>query len=180
MAVTIVFFTLAAFYLCALRLQIAVCLRIDSSLHPRFGVALCSASAAKRRAKAERKRRKSGKWKRILQNKALLSACLRALFCLLRRIHFGEICASGRIASPDAARTALLTGMANALEESLRPCLPLCIRLRPDFSSTQSDALICGMFSLRIGHIIEAAAVFAARYLKGGIAQWKNTRSKAS
>lgn len=162
--------------------RIAFRLCIAKQLRFSTGAALCSGKRAVRRAEKRAGRPKARfSIRRITGGDArALSARLAALRHFLRHVSIDSLSAGGTISTPDAARTAILGGCAQAAAAALRVFPQVSIRLRTDFSAEHSRALVCGMFSIRAGHIILAAAIFAARYIKGGIAQWKNTRLKTS
>jgi hypothetical protein len=97
-------------------------------------------------------------------------ASLRALFYLLRHIEFrGELALS----AGDAALTAILSGAVLALFRGR-------VRVLPDFSAGRLRARFYGMVSVKPGHIMGAALVWAQIAISGRVQTWKTIRSRAS
>ncbi len=94
----------------------------------------------------------------------------RELFYLVRHVRFhGEavLCAG------DAALTAILSGAMMALTLGH-------VRVAPDFSDEKPRLCFSGMLSLKPGHIMGVALVWAREEISGRINTWRSTRSKAS
>lgn len=97
-------------------------------------------------------------------------ALLRAAFSLLKRIRFhGE----ATLCAGDAALTALLSGALMALTLGR-------VRVSPDFSVGPLRARFSGMVSLKPGHIMLVALVWAQEEISGRIIAWRSMRSRAS
>lgn len=184
MAVVFVFFALIAAYACAIPVKIALHLRITEKLRFSSGVSIFEGKYADQLADKHAQGRKKppalSRWIKNAEKRRRLLSCTAGLRHFYRHIHLEAISANGTISLSDAARTALLCGGAKALSASLHACPRIYINLQPDFSSTHSNALVRGMFSISAGHIILAAIEGIAHYIKEGFTQWKNTRSKAS
>lgn len=184
MAVAIVFFTFLTFYVCAVPIKIAIHFRIEEKARASVGAAIFESRFADRAAiRRSQREKKPSRLLRLIKNKLslrLATACFAALKYLCKHIQIEKISATGRISTSDAAHTALFSGCANALSGALRQNRRVAIRLRPDFSADHADVSLRGMISIHIGHIIGAAIIGIAHYIKGGFAQWKSTRSKAS
>ncbi len=184
MAAIFVFFALIAAYACAIPVKIALHLRIAGKMRFSSGVSVFEERYADRLADKHAQGRKKppflSRWIKNAEKRRRLLSCSTALRHFYRHIHLDFISASGTISLADAAQTALLCGSASALSASLRSFPQVYIDLRPDFSAERSNALIRGMFSIPAGHIILAAIEGIAHYIKEGLTQWKNTRSKTS
>lgn len=184
MAVAIVFFTFLTFYICAVPIKIAIHFRIEGKARASVGAAIFESRFADRTAiRRSQREKKPSRLLRLIKNKLslrLATACFAALKYLCKHIQIEKISATGRISTSDAAHTALLSGSANALSAAFRRNPHIHIRLQPDFSADHADVRLRGMISIHIGHIIGAAIIGIAHYIKGGFAQWKSTRSKAS
>ncbi len=127
-------------------------------------------------------RKKTGGGKFSLPSPALLRPALHAGRYLFKHTHLERISLQGVVSTADAASTALLAGLGSMLHNA---CLPLGgavqLRLQPDFSAQGSDLELTGMISVRLGHIILAALIFALEYGKERYLKWKaDIRLKAS
>jgi len=187
MAVYLAAAAVLAFYLAAIPVKIAAIVEISSGVGFGAGLALFENRFARRRAL----RRALGQmphlpWKKLeidAQKLAMLRALRRGAGHLLRHMHIEQLRLQGSIGTSDAARTALICGFANAAGNALRPAVrsgAVSICLQPDFSSVHLQARLCGMISLRLGHIMLAAILILFEYGNGRIQQWTNTRSKTS
>ena len=175
---------LTALYGCAVPVKIALHLRFAEKIRFTSGVAIFEGSYADRLAVKHAQGRKKppflSRWIKNAEKRQRLPACFAGLQYFYRHVKLDFLSAEGSISTGDAAKTALLCGGAAAFSASLPQNARVYCSLQPDFSAGHSDAIIRGMFSIRAGHIILAAAIGTAHYIKGGIAQWKNTRSKTS
>jgi len=165
------------FYLAAIPLKFAIVFSTNPQPALRSGASIFEGRFALRRAF----RPKNAK-KRSLPDSRLISPAIRAGKYLLRRLHIDYLRAQGVLSSPDAARTALICGAARSLQAA---CMELGnrvqISLQPDFSGRNSEIEITGMLSIRAGHIILAAQIFALSYLKERLKTWtQDIRSKIS
>ncbi len=96
-------------------------------------------------------------------------AAIRALLTLLGRVRFRgslDLCAG------DAALTALIAGAVAALSLGR-------VRALPDFSCGPVRARFRGMVTLKPGHIMLAALVWARLEISGRLNTWKGMRSRA-
>ena len=159
------------FYFCAVPVKFAFVLRIAEGTRFGAGAAAFENRFALRRAYARaRGNRKHLPWKKVERRIVrwdTLPAALKAGRYLLRHLRLETLCARGRLSAGDAARTALLCGCAGALEGALAPCAPrgsVRFALQPDFTGAGCDLTLCGMVSLRIGHIILAALIGAGNF----------------
>ena len=184
MVLVIVSFALIVFYTCAIPVKIALHLHIGEKIRFTSGVAIFEGRFADRLAEKHANGKKKppmlSRWIKNTQLRIRLSACMAGLRHFYRHVKIDAISAEGVVSAADAASTALICGTATALSAALKKYCSVSIRLRPDFSAGHSCVIVRGMFSIRAGHIILAAAIGTAHYIKGGIAQWKNTRSKTS
>lgn len=178
MAVAIVFFTFLTFYICAVPIKIALHLHIGVKAKFAVGISAFDAALADRMAIGQLDGKKKHPFRKRLSLRRI-SACLAAIRYLLKHIKIEAFRATGVLAASDAAHTALLSGFANALSGAFYQNPHIHIRLQPDFSADHADVRLRGMISIHIGHIIRAAIIGIAHYIKGGFAQWKSTRSKA-
>lgn len=160
------------FYFNAVPVKFAFMLRLSSGAGFGAGVSAFEGRFAVRRARqralGEKKRLPWKRAERDVDRAAILPAVLAAGRYLLRHLHLDALRASGRVSTPDAAKTALLCGCASALEAALAPCAQsslVRLRLEPDFSGAGSDVTLCGMVSLRLGHIMLAALIGARHFL---------------
>lgn len=178
---------LLLFYLCAVPIQFALTLRISE--HSGFGAA--TAPFERRFAKRSAVLRAAGQKKHLPWKKFQLDAekikytgCLmKPLRYILRHTHFGGFELRGTVATGDAAHTALICGCIEAAKSAVMPLIPaekMDVSVRADFSSIYSQLECSGMFSLRAGHIIAGAILFAASIAKRRFILWKSTRSKIS
>lgn len=168
MAVTLAAIAALLFYFCAIPVKFALVVRISN--HPGFGAGAAAFEgrfALRRAGKRARGEKKHLPWKREEKKLARLDAlpaALKAGRYLLRHLRLEALRARGRLSAGDAAQTALLCGCASALEGALAPCAPpgaVRLALQPDFSGAGNDLTLCGMVSLRAGHIILAALIGA-------------------
>ncbi len=97
-------------------------------------------------------------------------ATLRALIVLVKHI---QIRGEASLCAGDAALTALLSGAVIALSLGR-------VRTLPDFSAGPIHARLYGMVSVKPGHIMLAALVWAQEEISGRISTWKNMRLRAS
>jgi hypothetical protein len=94
---------------------------------------------------------------------------LRAIFYILRHMRFeGE----ARLCAGDAALTAILSGALMALTLGN-------VHVYPDFSDSPLRARFSGMVSIKPGHIMGVALVWARNEISGRINAWKSMRSRA-
>ena len=160
------------FYTAAIPLKLVLVVRIAA----RSGFGLGLAPFENRFALRSAIQRAAGKKKRLLKKRAAadiekaarLPAAWKALVYLLGHARLEHLEAQGRVATGDAAHTALICGCAGALEGTLEPFVPpgtLKLSLKPDFSMEESDIQLCGMVSIRLGHIICAALIGAWNYI---------------
>lgn len=97
------------------------------------------------------------------------STALRAILYLLRHTKFsGE----ATLCAGDAALTAILSGALIALTLGR-------VRVAPDFSDGPLRARFSGMVSIKPGHIMGVALVWARNEISGRVNAWKNMRSRA-
>ena len=97
------------------------------------------------------------------------AAAFRAVLTLLRHIRFRgslDLCAG------DAALTALISGAVMALSLGR-------VRAIPDFSCGPIRVRFHGMVTVKPGHIMLAALVWAQEEISGRINTWKGMRSRA-
>ena len=157
-AVSLTAALVALFYLGAVPVRLAVCLRVDEGrVHFGVGAATFEARFARRAAQMRRDgARKMPPILRKLQPVAAIRAGLRAA-------------------------TALVCGGAMALDRSLGAAVRgvrLCIQ--PDFSSRRLHGELTCMISARAGHIMAAALLGAWDYATGRFSQWTDTPLRAS
>ena len=187
MAVYLAAAAVLAFYLAAIPVKIAAIVEISSGVGFGAGLALFENRFARRRAL----RRALGKiphlpWKKLeidAKKLVMLRTLRRGARHLFKHARIEQLRLQGSIGTNDAARTALICGFANAAGDALRSVVRSCavsIRLQPDFSNAQLQARLCGMISLRLGHIMLAAILILFEYGNGRIQQWINTRLKTS
>jgi hypothetical protein len=94
---------------------------------------------------------------------------LRASLYMLRHSRFeGEAC----LCAGDAALTAILSGALMALTLG-------GVRVCPDFSDGPLRARLSGMVTIKPGHIMGVAFVWARNEISGRINAWKSMRSRA-
>ena len=168
-----VYFAAAAclvFYICAVPLKLAFVIESQPQLKLRAGAAPFENRFALRRAGKEQKKKK----RRLrMPPAAAIPPALKAGRYILRRIHLEYLRAEGAVSAPDAARTALICGMANSIQAA---CAPMGGRVQidlfPDFTSETSCISAAGMMRLRLGHIIIAALIFLIHYLKERFKTW--------
>ena len=173
MALPLVTAAVALFYMGAIPLQIAV--RWQSGVGFEIGIALFEPRFALRRTR----KMHFSKPKKLPRN-IDLSAALRTLNCLLRRIRFEGLRLTGDFGCADAAVTALICGGFNALGYALKTRTAKAhICLRPDFNTAALRGDLSGMISVRIGHIIFAALQGLIEYSSGRLNPWTSTPSKA-
>ena len=96
-------------------------------------------------------------------------AMLRAALALLKRV---QIHGEATLCAGDAALTAILSGAVMALTLGR-------VRALPDFSEGPVRARAHGMVSVKPGHIMLAALVWAQAVISGRISVWKSMRSRA-
>ena len=187
MAVYLTAAAVFAFYLAAIPIKIAAIVEISSGVGFGAGLALFENRFACKRAL----RRALGKiphlpWKKFEMDAgklAMLRALRRGAGYLMRHTCLEQIRLRGVIGTSDAAKTALICGLANAAGNALRPALrrgTVSICLQPDFSQAQMQVRLYGIISLRLGHIMLAAIFTLFQYGNGRIQQWINTRLKTS
>lgn len=94
---------------------------------------------------------------------------LHEILYLMRHTQFqGEAC----LCAGDAALTAILSGALMTLTLG-------SIHVRPDFSDGPLRARFSGMVSLKPGHIMGIAFIWARNEISGRISAWKSIRSRA-
>lgn len=168
MAVYLSAIAVFALYLAAVPLKFAFVFHTKPQLLLRSGSSIFEGRFALRRAL-----RKKQQKKRRLPGPDLLPPILAAAKYLLRHCRIDFLRASGVIAGPDAARTALLFGIFESIRHA---CAPLGGRVQilvsPDFSGAPSDLAFEGMIGLRAGHIICAAFLFALKYIEKRLEKW--------
>lgn len=173
MALPLVTAAVALFYLGAVPLQIAV--RWQSGVGFRIGIAPFEARFALRSAQ----KMQLSKPKKLPEN-IDLSAVLRTVKSILRRIRFEGLRLTGDFGCDDAAVTALVCGGINALGYALTAqTAKVHICLHPDFNAAAFRVDVSGMISIRIGHIILAALQGLIEYSSGRLNLWTSTPSKA-
>ena len=140
--------------------------------------------SAHRRALGEKK---PLPWRRTVldvERTDALPALLHAARYALRHMRLERLHLTGTIGARDAAVTALVCGLSDALQASIAPCTPpgaVQLHLAPDFSCAGSDVTLRGMISMTAGHIILAALIGAQHYVRRRLAPWKeNIRLKIS
>lgn len=184
MALIFVFFAFSATVICIIPVKIVLQLRIGEKIRLSSGAAPFSAKLAsglaRRHAQGKKKPPLISRWIKSAHKRSRLGAYFEALKYFYRHLSFDRITAHGTLSLTDAAQTAMVCGAANALGAALVNYSSVSIDLQADFSAAHSDALACGMFSIRAGHIIMAAVRGAAHYIREEFAQWKNTRLKTS
>lgn len=167
-------------YFSAIPIKLALILRISD--HPGFGAGASvfegryALNSARLRSLGLKKHLPWKKTEMDLKKSAILSAFLKSGRYLLKHTRLEHLRAEGRVSSPDAARTALICGCAQSLEGALIPCTPpgaVRLRLEPDFSSGVSDVFLCGMVSVRAGHIMLAALIGAWNFIARSISHGK-------
>lgn len=168
MAVALAAIAAFGFYLCAVPVKFALSVRIHSGA--RAGAAIAAFEgrwalrrAARRALEAPKARRSGPK----LDLSCALPAALKALKYLFRHLKLETLRAEGAFGARDAAQTALICGCARAIKRALAPVSPpgmLRVRVEPDFHGG-GELTLCGMISLRLGHIICAAILCAAEYI---------------
>lgn len=172
MAVALAAVAAFAFYFAAIPLKLALVVYITA--RPGFGFGLFpfenrfALRRATQRALGERKHLPWKKAELDLEKRSVLPAAWRAGKYLLRHTELEKLHARGRVSTGDAAHTALICGCANMLEAALAPFAAsnvVQLRLKPDFSSNESSVRLCGMISIRLGHIICAALIGAWNYV---------------
>lgn len=172
MAVTLAAVAVLLFYLCAIPVKFALVVRIADA--PGFGAGAAAFEGrfalrrAGKRARGEKKHLPWRKGERKIARTDALPAALKAARYLMRHLRLEALRAWGSLSAGDAAQTALICGCAGALEGALSPCVPpgtVRLALQPDFSGGGNDLTLCGMVSLRAGHIILAALIGAWNYL---------------
>lgn len=187
MAVYLAAIVVATFYTAAIPIKFAAILKISAKIG--FGAGLAPFENRFARRSALRRtfaRKKAFSWKNFSMNakkRAMLQAARRGAQYLVKHMHFEQFRASGVVCTSDAAHTAMICGFANSIGETLRPmvrCGEISIRLDPEFSGKDSRVEICGMISLRLGHIIFAAILAIMEYGNGRMHQWTSTRLKTS
>lgn len=182
-AVSLTAALVALFYLGAVPVRLAVCLRVDEG-RVQFGVGAAAFEARFARRAAQMRRdgaRKMPPILRRLQPVAAIRAGLRAASFIIRRIRLDGFVAEGVFGSSDAALTALVCGGAMALDRSLGAAVRgvrLCIQ--PDFSSRRLHGELTCIISARAGHIMAAALLGAWDYATGRFSQWTDTPLRAS
>jgi len=171
LAVWLAAFAAFSFYAAAVPLKFALVVHICA--RPGFGAAASpfenrfALRSALLRARGEKKPLPWKKAEIDLEKSCVLPAAWAAGRYLLRHARLEKLHARGRVSTGDAARTALICGCANALEAALSPFAAaeaVQLRLEPDFSAGHSDVQLCGMISVRLGHIICAALIGAYQY----------------
>ena len=113
---------------------------------------------------------------------AASQAAKRAGLFLVKRLRAERLLALVRLNSGDARDTVLWCALIESVLSALTcvlPALPLERRISCAFSG-RSEARLMGIFSVRFGHIMLAALVWAREYCFGRIRAWTNTPSKAS
>lgn len=166
-------------YFSAVPVKLAVMLHISG--HPGFGTGASifegryALNSARLRSLGLKKHFPWKKTEMDLQKGPALSALLKSGKHLLKHTRLEHLRAEGHVCTSDAARTALICGCAHALEGALLPIAPpntVQLRLEPDFSTGSSDVILCGMVSVRAGHIMLAALIgawnFAIRSISHG------------
>jgi hypothetical protein len=97
------------------------------------------------------------------------ATALHGILYIFRHIHFqGEACLN----AGDAALTAILSGALMALTLGR-------VRVVPDFSTEPLRLRFNGMVSIKPGHIMGVALVWAREEISGRINTWRSTRSRA-
>ena len=181
MIVTLAALACISFYLANIPMKFAIIWRSHPRMELRGGASIFEGRFALRRAlKKTNGKKRSPLF--LLNNPELLRPALHAVRYLMHHTELEYVSLSGIVSPPDAAATALFTGLGNMLHNA---CLPfgsrLRIHLQPDFSAVGSELELTGMISLRAGHIISAALIFALEYGKVRFEKWKaDIRLKAS
>lgn len=100
---------------------------------------------------------------------------------VLARLRVDAFALRGQLCLGDAAATALACGALEALAAALGTrAARVELSVAPIFDSDAPSARLQGMISARAGQIMIAAARGGLDEISGRIAQWKDTRSKAS
>ena len=160
----------ALFCLRAVPLCLAFRLDYGEGLTGGVGAALFDANAARRKALAPRKPRRSGG-----------RVSFRQLWPMLRRLRVEAVSIRGSLSLGDAAATALLCGGADALGGLLgRFAGQARLELSPAFDAQAPAVRLRGIIRVRVGQIMRAVLLGGVQIISGRIAQWKSTRSKAS
>ena len=183
MALPLVTAAVALFYLGAVPLRLAFCLRLGANGGFGVGVAAFEGRFAQRRAALLRGGGgKKPAFLRDLDPLEALKSLLRAVRFLLKHLRVDAVELDGALGADDAALTALICGGLAALGHALRCATGREIRLnlRPDFSGGALHGELSGMISVRVGHIIFAALLGAFEYASGRLNQWISTPLKAS
>ena len=100
---------------------------------------------------------------------------------LLARLRHASVSLRGRVDLGDAAATALACGALRALAPALGiRAERVTVDIAPVFDGDGPRVELTGMMRARAGQIIIAAARGGINSINGRIAQWKDTRSRAS
>ena len=183
MALPLVTTAVALFYLSTIPVKLAFCLRFGSGGGFGVGVAPFEARFAR---KIALNRRDTGKLPvRFLRNAdplALLKGALRALNFARKHLRLDSLTLEGVLGTHDAALTALVCGMLNALGCALGCAAgrPVRIAVQPDFAADRLNGGLSGMISIRAGHIMLAALMGAFEYASGRFNRWISIPLKAS
>jgi hypothetical protein len=97
------------------------------------------------------------------------TTAFRAILYVIRHSHFQG---SASVCAGDAALTAILSGALMALTLG-------SVRVMPDFSDGPLRLQFHGMLSIKPGHIMGVAFVWARNEISGRISAWKNMRLRA-
>jgi len=168
----------ALFYLGAIPVNIVLRLNTESAKRFGFGISIFETRFAQRQSEKIRSRPLTFH----LPDAELLPDLLHASLSVLKTLRPDELRLSGRFSAGDAAATALLCGLTDAVGQSLRCATGTNIHLHlsPDFSSPRFRAELSGIISVRTGHIIFAALAGALEYANRRLSPWTDIRLKAS
>ena len=168
------------FYLCAVPLRMAFCLRSEGEIKFGAGIGFFERRFALNQALARLSGEKpAGKffklrWKNIPDAGKLI-------WGFVKRIQIDQVSLYGRFSMGDAASTALICGGVNALACALRAATPkVSMNIHPEFNHSSVHIELQGMICVRTGQVMFAAILSGLNYANGRIAQWISTQLKAS
>lgn len=173
----------ALFYLNAIPVHLALCLRLGTNGGFGAGVSVFEPRFALRQARRRQgKEMKPPAFLKDVDWPAAIEAGFRALQSLSGHIRVDRIRLFGYFGFGDAALTALVCGGLTALGTALRCASGRDVRLNltPDFSGGPLRAELNGMISVRVGHIMLAALLGVYQYGTRRLKEWTSTPLKAS
>ena len=166
------------FYLSAVPLRMAFCLRNENGWHFGAGIGIFERRFARKRAMA---RMRDPERSPNAFAKGHVSRGVRFFADIIRHLRIEQLSLKGTLSLGDAASTALVSGFIQAGGSALHAVIPrLSLNVHPEFNASRIHIELQGMISVRFGQIILAVLISALNYANGRIAQWINTRLKAS